>query len=72
MKCAGSSNTPSVSGMISARMALKGLKADLKLLATDPPPRLEMCLGYTWLDQHKAVIDYNDGCLLLQKGRRKY
>ena len=48
--CAGSSNTAFVSGMISGRMALKGLEADLQLLAIDPPPRLKVCLGYTWLD----------------------
>ena len=53
-------------------MVLKGLKADLKLLVIDLPPGLDVCLGDTWLDQHKAVIDYENRCLLLKKGKRKY
>ena len=71
MHCAGSSKIASVGGMINARIVLKGLKADLKLLVIDPPPGLDMCLGDTWLNQHKAVIDYESQCLLLQKGKRK-
>ena len=56
-----------LSGMVNKKMVLKGLKADLELLVIDPPPGLEVCLDDTRLDQHEAVIDYENRCLLLKK-----
>ena len=42
------------------------------MLMIDFPLGLDVCLGDTWLNQHKAVTDYDNRSLLLQKGKRKY
>ena len=70
--CAGNPEVISVSGMINARVTLKGIKSDMTLFIIDLPSGLDVCIGDAWLEQHGARIFYDERCVYLRKGKKMH
>ena len=68
--CAGSSDAAVIAGLVKLKLKLGILQSDVNLYVIDLPLGLDACLVEFWLDDHGAIINYDERTLRLRKGKR--
>ena len=65
-------NSVPVVGYVRERVQIQSMAEDVKMLVIDlPDNRLHAVLGQSWLVQHRAVISYNERCVMYRRGVRR-
>ena len=59
-------------GVCRVRLAVQGYSAHISCTVTDLPHQFDMILGNSWLQSHRAVLDWNSHTCCIQRGARRY
>ncbi len=65
-------STAAIHGTCTAKLSLGPFSSRVKFMVAPLSKQFDIILGNSWLQHHKAVMDYKDTSLTLFKGRRRF